>query len=583
VIKIRVLDPQPFDEHKDLDLEPETLLNQECLIGRHPNSGVVLDSAEVSRLHGKIFFREGNYYFVDLGSKGGSWVNSKPAQPNQSYLLQVSDVIRIGQFTLVVIEVASAQAPTLLPLEQLGVPQSNGDSAVAAVAPEQAVQNNPLSVLTPTITPSSYMPVAMMDPDQIERWRTKDAIAVRCARVIEETPDAKTFCFVADPPILFTYKPGQFVTLELEINGEQVLRSYSISSTPSRPHTLEITVKRVPAPEHVPEAPRGLVSNWLHENVTVGSEIKLSGPLGKFTCFNNPCQKLLLISAGSGITPMMGMSRWIYDTASDCDVVFFHSARSPRDIIFRQELEMMSARSPNFHLVVTTTRKEPGHSWLGLTGRFSGATLQHVVPDFRDRTVYVCGPNAFMEGVKETLAGLDFPMQNYYEESFGGKKKKSSAPKPDQPKAQPVPDKPEPAQQPAGFQTLVRNLLTPPQPQARSDTSPVTIEPVGASALPSPVPTQSVRSSNPTLVFAKSGKEVACDGEDSILDLAEQEGVKIRSSCRSGVCGTCKKRKLEGEVKMDDYELEALEDSERNEGYILTCISYPLGRVVMDA
>lgn len=580
MIKIRILNPQPSGELKDLDLKPETLLNQECLIGRHPNSGVVLDDPEVSRLHGKIFLREGNYYFTDFVSQGGSWVNDKSAQPNQSYLLQINDVIRIGRFNLVVMEVASAQAPTMLPPERPEIPKSNGDAAAVHVQPERVVQNSQPSA---PVAPSSFMPVAMMDPDQIERWRTKDAIAVRCVRVTDETPDAKTFCFVADPPILFTYKPGQFVTLELEINGEQVLRSYSISSTPSRPHTLEITAKRVPAPQHAPETPRGLVSNWLHENITVGSEIKLSGPLGKFTCFKNPCQKLLMISAGSGITTMMSMSRWIYDTASDCDVTFFHSARSPRDIIFRQELEMMSARNPNFHLVITTTRKEPGHSWLGLTGRFSGAMLQTIAPDFHERTVYVCGPNTFMEGVKEALTGLDFPMQNYYEESFGGKKKKSAALKPDKPKEQPALAKPEQSRQPVNFKSMIGSLLSP-QTKLGIDKPPVAAESVGSSTLPSPAPTKSAQSSSQlAVVFAKSGKEVDCDAEDLILDLAEQEGVKIRSSCRSGVCGTCKKRKLEGEVKMEDYETEALEDSERDEGYILTCISHPLGRVVIDA
>ena len=291
------------------------------------------------------------------------------------------------------------------------------------VAPQEAT-------IAPSISPHQYMPVAMAEPTKLERWTTGD-LTVRCVRVIDEIVDVKTFCFVASPPLLFTYKPGQFVTLDLEINGEQVLPSYSISSTPSRPHTLEITVKRVPLPPaDGAEVSQGLVSNWLHENVIVGSEIKLSGALGKFTCFANPCQKLLLISAGSGIAPMMSMSRWLVDTASECDIIFFHSARSPSDIIFRQELELISARHPNFNLAITTTRKELGQSWLGLTGRLTATMLQSVAPDFRERTVYVCGPNTFMESVQELLEGLSFPMQNYYEESFGPPRKKEKQPKP---------------------------------------------------------------------------------------------------------------------------------------------------------
>ena len=84
------------------------------------------------------------------------------------------------------------------------------------------------------------------------------------------------------------------------------------------------------------------------------------------------------------------------------------------------------------------------------------------------------------------------------------------------------------------------------------------------------------------MFFAQSGKEVPCDGEESILEMAEQQGVKSRSSCKQGACGACKKRKLEGEVKYETNP-EALDSSEQEAGYILTCVSYPVGRVVIEA
>ncbi len=108
----------------------------------------------------------------------------------------------------------------------------------------------------------------------------------------------------------------------------------------------------------------------------------------------------------------------------------------------------------------------------------------------------------------------------------------------------------------------------------------------GGRATPVVTPTPSAptvsSSSQTTIVFAKSSKEVSCDGEESILSVAEQEGVKIRSSCRSGVCGSCKKRKIQGEIRLEG-EPEALEESDHQEGYILTCISFPVGRVEIDA
>ena len=579
MIKIKIIDSQKPDQVKEVDLQPGTMLNQACLIGRAPNSHLFLDSNEVSRMHGKISLKDGNYYFADLGSAGGSRINGGNASINQDQLLRPGDMIHVGKFFLMVLQIGEPES------RQETVPQEvfhqntliefpDPTQEVAELAPPQNVQETSPQQQK-VVSPQEYMPLAMIEPTQVERWLKGD-LAVRCISIIDETQDVKTFRFVADPPVLFTYKPGQFVTLDLEINNEQVSRSYSISSTPSRPHTLEITVKRVPPPpDSTAEVPKGMVSNWLHDNITVGSTINLSGPLGKFTCFANPSQKLLLISAGSGITPMMSMSRWLCDTGSQCDIVFFHSARSPRDIVFRHELELMSAQHPNFHLLVSTTRKEIGHSWLSLTGRINAAMLQVVVPDFRERTVYVCGPDTFMQSVKELLESIDFPMQNYYEESFGPPAKKSKSEKPKLEVAAPSKPNTPPPPVAQGLKELMRNM------------SPdITLKSNGGRATPVVTPTPSAptvsSSSQTTIVFAKSSKEVSCDGEESILSVAEQEGVKIRSSCRSGVCGSCKKRKIQGEIRLEG-EPEALEESDHQEGYILTCISFPVGRVEIDA
>ena len=96
-------------------------------------------------------------------------------------------------------------------------------------------------------------------------------------------------------------------------------------------------------------------------------------------------------------------------------------------------------------------------------------------------------------------------------------------------------------------------------------------------------PDQSQPASAPAEIsFAKSGKQVICDGLESILDVAEREGIEIPSSCRSGTCGTCKQKLLEGQVEYDG-DPEALEDSDREQGFILTCIGRPVGKVAIDA
>jgi ferredoxin-NADP reductase/pSer/pThr/pTyr-binding forkhead associated (FHA) protein len=546
MLKIKLLNSKIPTQRQELDISPEVMINGECFIGRSRNCGVVLPSVEVSRVHSSIRYEEGEYYFCDMASLTGSRINHQAAGLNQKYLLKKDDIIRIGEFILTVEATGSAtDKAEVAPVREVQSQTPTLPQATYTIPISQVSQQ----VSQPTRSPSEYMPIALVPPEQISRW-TKGDLMVRCIAIIDETDDVKTFRFAADPPILFTYQPGQFMTLNLEINDKPVKRSYSISSTPSRPHTLEITVKRVPTPLDVLDVPPGLVSNWLHDNLRVGSEIKVSGPLGKFTCFANPSEKLLFISAGSGITPMMSMSRWMMDTAADCDIVFFHCARSPRDIIYRQELELISSRQPKFRLAIAITRPEAGQAWYGFMGRLNEQMLYAIAPDFWQRTVYVCGPSPFMQGVKTMLEQIGFPMQNYYEESFGGAKK----------------SKPQPS--------------VPLQVVTEQVTKVITVVPKPVISTPVTPPVKTTGSF--TLVFSKSGKEIICTGEEPILELAEQEGVAIDSSCRSGVCGSCKTRKLQGEVKYLG-EPDALDESEQEEGYILACIAHPRDRVAIDA
>jgi glycine betaine catabolism B len=544
MIHFRLLDSQQ-NTAREILLRPESMPEQKCQIGRSPTASLILESQEISRLHGEVSYRNGAYYFADAGSSGGSWLDEKAVFARQENELKLGSVIAIGHFTLTVIQIGDTDASTV-------------------IHPSTKVP----------LTPEQYMPVSAIEPNNFTHWQ-KGELKVRCAEIINETHDVKTFRFVSDPGLLFNYKPGQFITLDLEINGEEVLRSYSISSTPSRPHSLEITVKRVPAANE--DLPAGLVSNWLHDNLKIGSEIKLSGPMGKFTCFQYPSQKLLFISAGSGITPMMGMSRWLCDTMADCDVVFLHSARTPADIIYQQELQMMSARHKKFHPLVTLTQNNSGQSWLGLTGRVTANMLQLIVPDFLERVAFICGPEAFMTCTKQLLESLQFPMHNYHEESFGSSKvavpkiAKSTVPNPEVAPAIPAG---------GGLRGLLnRDVAIPESSGALMQESAQPAQPLTPVAVVDPNETVG----QITIVFAKSGQNVACDGEESVLEVAESQGIKIRSSCRSGNCGTCKKRKVEGQVRMSDFDPEALEESEQEEGFILTCVSFPQGRVVIDA
>ncbi|NEQ26297.1 MAG: hybrid-cluster NAD(P)-dependent oxidoreductase, partial [Microcoleus sp. SIO2G3] len=436
--------------------------------------------------------------------------------PNETRQLHAGDLLQIGE--------------TFLHVEELSPPAGTKSPAIATL----------------TALPS-------------EQW-TSGELDCHCCRIIDETPDVKTFCFVADSPVLFDFQPGQFVNLAVDIDGKPAVRPYSISSSPTRPYHLSVTVKRVPAPPHDRSLPQGLVSNWLHDNLKVGDRIRLlDRPMGHFTCLPNLPPKLLLISAGSGITPMMSMSRWVQDTLADCDIVFLHSARTPNDIVFRSELEMMATQMPNFHLAVTLTRPAVNLPWMGLTGRISQAMLNWVVPDLFDRAVFVCGPNEFMQSIKSTLQAMNFPMGNYQEESFGGKKA--------------APAKTSPA-------------TKPPVPTATSNGKHHTeaLPFIAPQVLPPIAPSQNgvAAPAAPAVSFAKSNQEVPADGTSSILEIAEQEGVSIRAGCRVGACGACKVRSQQGQVRYDSPP-PALSASDQQAGYVLACVAYPVDRVVVEA
>ena len=363
------------------------------------------------------------------------------------------------------------------------------------------------------------------------------ATKVRCVNITPEAHNVKTYTFIPEPPAHFDYKPGQFVTIELPIDGRVLRRSYTLSSSPTRPHSLAITVKRVP---------KGWVSNWLYDNMEVGFECTLSGPHGDFTCVDHPSNNLLMISGGSGVTPMMSMLRYLADLSSPADIVFINNVLTPSDIIFEKELMYLSSRfGEALKLGIIPTKLPVGQAWPSLVGPWSDGTLLALAPDFMERETFVCGPPGYVDLVRGTLARLGYPMHRFHQERFG-----SAPATPAAPVARPVQQEAEP--QRAAEQSPVPQRAT---PQA-------TIE-------------------QTEIVFKKSGVTVACADGDVILDVAEQNGLALANACRSGVCGACKVRKIDGIIGMGDQT--ALNEWDVEDGYILVCIGTAHGRVVIDA
>jgi ferredoxin-NADP reductase len=462
------------------------------IIGRHPNADIQLESYKLGMLHAGIIKNNQQYYLESLDTISGTLVNRKKLQAGQRVLLHDGYLVDIPGYQL--------------RFELPNTPSSEQDELIEL----EELDEIPEFFYKPSIQPPQPCPLMsnlIDNRDAISMW-SEGVTTLRVADIIEETHDVKTFRFVGETPLLFSYKPGQFVTFLLPINGNTVQRSYSISSSPSRPHVMEITVKRVTG---------GLVSNWLCDNVKLGDRLTIKGPAGKFTCFEYPSSKMLFIGAGSGITPVMSMSRWIADTAADVDVKLLACFRSPNEIIFRKELEVLSARHKSFQVAITVTAGWQGNEfWTGFTGRISPHLILMLAPDFMERHVFMCGPEPFMNSVKEALHSMGFNMSNFHIESFGSARTTGCN----------------------GTQSL-----------QLSDT-------------------------RHNVVFSKTGVTVETDENISLLSLAEAHGIEIDYSCRSGSCGACAV-KCKGDIA--ENEECTIGKKEKDAGYVYACCTVAKG------
>ncbi|MFJ9993486.1 FAD-binding oxidoreductase [Pseudomonas putida] len=346
------------------------------------------------------------------------------------------------------------------------------------------------------------------------QWSSGQSKRIECLAVIDETHDVKTFVFHCPDYHALAYEPGQFLTVSPLIDGQSISRCYTLSSTPTRPFSFSITVKRVPG---------GTVSNWLHDHLHVGSTLQASGPAGVFTPVAGPARKLLYLSAGSGITPLMAMTRAAADLHAELDIVFVHSARTPADIIFRDELAQLAGRLPGLRTLFFCEALGDEPQWSGPIGRLSLDELQRQIPDFREREVFTCGPKGYMDATRALLADGGLDLARYHQESFDISAEPS--------------------------------IQAPPcDPQQAQDTF--------------------------TVHLARSGRTFTMRADQTVLAAAKQAGAVVPSSCSQGVCGTCKSAVLEGSVEMQHNG--GIRQREIDKGLRLLCCSRPTSDLVID-
>jgi ferredoxin-NADP reductase len=295
------------------------------------------------------------------------------------------------------------------------------------------------------------------------------------------------------------FHAGQFVSMTIEIDGVRRTRCYSpASSQHAADGELEFTVRA---------HPHGLVSRYLHEHARAGMVVQLAPADGDFVVPTPRPDHLLLISGGSGITPVMSMLRTLCDEGHGAPVTFLHYARHERELVYRAKLDELSRRYANVHVAYVHTREPRSKRHRHL----SRAQLRAVDRRYQRAEVYVCGPPSLI-GATRALWARDRHEERVHSESF--------------------------------------------LPSRR------VVAPGDASG--------SVR-------FATSGVEVPADGM-TLLEQAEQAGLSPPYGCRMGICHTCTRRKLAGQVRnVNGGQLSSCEEEE-----IQICVSLAAGDVELD-
>jgi ferredoxin-NADP reductase len=203
-------------------------------------------------------------------------------------------------------------------------------------------------------------------------------------RIIKETADARTFVLVPDEP--FVYRAGQYCTFRVTVDGDDLYRSYSMSSAPETDTELATTVKRVPT---------GKVSNWMLDNLTEGDEVVLTRPAGTF-CLDSSSAPLLGFAGGSGVTPLLSLTKSALATTSR-PVRLLCADRDRSSVIFEAA---MSALADRHHDRLEIVRHLDDQH-----GLIDAATVRMFVGPDVDGDCYVCGPEGFMTIVKSALPG----------------------------------------------------------------------------------------------------------------------------------------------------------------------------------
>jgi ring-1,2-phenylacetyl-CoA epoxidase subunit PaaE len=333
----------------------------------------------------------------------------------------------------------------------------------------------------------------------------------------QETRDAIIVTFEVPPELAdkFQFIQGQYVTLRAVIGGGEIRRSYSICSA-VQDARLRVGIKRTPG---------GVFSNWVMENLKTGDRLEVMPPEGRFHVQLSPTNQkhYVAFAAGSGITPILSIIKTTLLTEPDSSFTLFFGNRSSSTVMFREELaELKDIFMDRFSLLHMLSREHQDVELLN--GRITGEKAKQLLSQFcRFETIdtaFLCGPQEMVAEISETLQTLGLPESRIKIELF-----------------------------------TVNEAEQQKQPKVFSSGR---------------EPEYHVK-----LIVDGNMLQFTAPRDETILDAGLNRGIDLRHSCKSGVCGTCRAKLVEGQVDMDVHY--ALTEDEIERGFILTCQSHPVG------
>ncbi|MEL6673780.1 MAG: ferredoxin--NADP reductase [Bacteroidota bacterium] len=344
--------------------------------------------------------------------------------------------------------------------------------------------------------------------------------------IIDETDQAYTLVFPREDEAFTSFEAGQYLTLKVEIDGEEYRRAYSLCSSPQEPDDVRITIKRVEG---------GKVSNYLRDRLKVGDRVEVMPPMGSFLVQPEVSQQLhyVMIGGGSGITPLLSMTKAILSTEYGSRVSLWYGNRNEESIIFYEALQALQ-ETYGSRLEVVHVLSQPGPDWTGAKGRLTEEKVFSLLSDlFMEgelrKRYFLCGPQGLMDAAERALERQAVHPGHIHREFF-------SAPLP--------------------------------------DLSALTVSEEGDLSYETETESFEVSTQKIGLTIRGKRHELTVEPENSILDAAIYARLDPPYTCLAGICTSCRAMMDTGAVAMD--ESSGLSQEEIDQGYILTCQAHPL-------